>query len=303
MVIIAVLGALSIILTMVVGFAADTLFLSHYFYQVKNTEKAYYIAASATESAFRLLALRDQNYNSLQEQWAQVLPPLQLKEGKVSIIIEDEDRKININSLINEEQINIWHLEQARRLLRLIGSLPDLSNAIADWIDSDNQRTLPGGAELIDYKGDMPCKNAPLDSIGELLFIKGITKEDFSGRIIQQKALPGLKDLTTIFSDGKVNINTANSLIIQSLDERITPELAAQIIEYRSNKPFTRLEDILNVPGTNIDILYSLKQLACVKSSYFKIKTTAQVDDVICQINCVVKSDRDNLNILYWKVD
>lgn len=51
-----------------------------------------------------------------------------------------------------------------------------------------------------------------------------------------------------VTSDGKININAAESDVLTTLDG-IGPSLAERIIEYRTQTPFEVSEDIMKVPG------------------------------------------------------
>ena len=108
----------------------------------------------------------------------------------------------------------------------------DIADAIKDWIDADSDITAPGGAETSYYATLNPpyaAKNLPLDCIEELLMIKGITKELFTGT----KERPGLSQFVTIYGDGFININTAPKLVLRALSSNISSAAADSMDEYR----------------------------------------------------------------------
>jgi DNA uptake protein ComE-like DNA-binding protein len=56
---------------------------------------------------------------------------------------------------------------------------PDVADAIVDWIDPDDD-PRPNGAENSYYMGLSPpyrCKNGPLDTLEELLYVRGVTPD------------------------------------------------------------------------------------------------------------------------------
>ena len=64
-------------------------------------------------------------------------------------------------------------------LVTLPNMTEDIANAIIDWMDPDSD-ARPGGAENDYYSGLSPayrCKNGPIDSIDELLLVKGVTSD------------------------------------------------------------------------------------------------------------------------------
>jgi type II secretory pathway component PulK len=96
--------------------------------------------------------------------------------GNCQFGVIDESSKININAMMvldptGEKLYNM--------LLQLPNMTADIANSIIDWVDTD---TTPrqGGAESDYYSGLSPpynCKNGPLDSIEELLLVKGVTPQ------------------------------------------------------------------------------------------------------------------------------
>jgi general secretion pathway protein K len=150
--------------------------------------------------------------------------------------------------------------------------------AVIDWTDSDDQVTcLPfvknqnTGAESSYYGTLTPpyqCKNAPLDSIEELLSVKGVTPEVF--------AL--IRDYVTVYGNGEININCASKHIVESLSEKIDPALAQLIIDRRKIRPFVAITELRDIPGMTDSIYYAIKKAAVVGS-------TAQCYHVVSQGN------------------
>jgi DNA uptake protein ComE-like DNA-binding protein len=81
--------------------------------------------------------------------------------------VDDEGGRININTA------------SSTMLLMLPGMTPDVAAAIVDWRDQDDN-PQPYGAES-DYYGSLPspyrAKNAPFETVEELLLVKGVTPE------------------------------------------------------------------------------------------------------------------------------
>ena len=115
--------------------------------------------------------------------WAMELPELPIEHGTVKLVIRDEQAKINASILANEFGDSKYYTI-AKRLLELMGFLPDICDSIRDWVDPDSTKS-PYGAETFDYYSTLPkprsAKNRELDSIDELLMVKGITPQIFYG--------------------------------------------------------------------------------------------------------------------------
>jgi general secretion pathway protein K len=99
---------------------------------------------------------------------------------------------------------------------------PDLIDCFMDWTDPGDEHRLNGAEEgdtFYEAEGYAP-KNATLDTVDELLLIKGFTPEIvYGGPPTDPKAEPlrGIAPLLTTFGDGKVNVNTASREVLLTL--------------------------------------------------------------------------------------
>ena len=92
----------------------------------------------------------------------------------------DEAGKINVNAFMKRDP-------SGQQLLAALMKLPnmteDIAAAIVDWLDTDSE-TTPNGAEEDYYSSlELPyrCKNGPIDTIGELLLVKGVGRDILYG--------------------------------------------------------------------------------------------------------------------------
>jgi general secretion pathway protein K len=278
-IIISVLGALGIIYVMVLQLSAESIFIAQYYDRIMFRERSYYIARSALSGVNQIFALSDSSYDSFHDAWAYGLPQYFIDEEQITIsaVIEDQERFFNPNSIMRDGQTTSErHLKQFRKLLEILELNPDISNAVIDWIDTDDIRAGPMGADGLDYPPEMPAKGGKLDSLEEMRKIIGLEDEMFTGRVAMGRALPGLKDVLSVHTNGKVNVNTTRSEILLSLDDDMTPEMVDELIRRREEKPFRTMDDLLELPGMNHDLLYRIKHLADVKSENFKITITVE---------------------------
>jgi hypothetical protein len=89
--------------------------------------------------------------------------------------LEDESSRLNLNTLLLLDQQTSGAGAQA--LLMLPAMTPDVADAILDWIDPD-ETARQNGAERDVYSGQSPSyapKNGPLESVEELLLVRGVT--------------------------------------------------------------------------------------------------------------------------------
>src|SRR5205823_3928066 len=85
-----------------------------------------------------------------------------------------ENNKINLNAIM---QVDKTGQKLHDMLMTLPNMTEDIADAIVDWIDADDDPRA-NGAESDTYSGlGYRCKNGPLDSLGELLYVRGVTPD------------------------------------------------------------------------------------------------------------------------------
>ena len=88
--------------------------------------------------------------------------------------VVDEAGKINLNALL---RIDTTGQVAHDMLMKLPNMTEEIADAIIDWIDADDTARA-NGAESEYYQALIPpyrCKNGPLDSLEELLLVRGVT--------------------------------------------------------------------------------------------------------------------------------
>lgn len=240
-------------------------------------EKQYLILDSLVPKITELLKREDTSYDALSDLWAKPYT-FETPLGSVSITIVDEDRYLNPNYITKYKGLS----EVFEKLITYLEVDRELLDRILIWTGQEE------GSLNTDY---LP-KGKPLDSTYEIeLFWE--KKEDLYGAEDRE----GLFEFLTVFSKGKVNINTAPLLVLYSLDRDIDMELAKRIADYRKEKPFKQLKDLLMVEGMTLDILYRIQNFANVKSSVFRIEMSMESQGVKTFLTVVY--DRDGNKILF----
>jgi len=273
-----------------------------------------YIAKSGFNGAEAILIEDDNNVDSLTEDWANAdlisaMSEALFSRGSFILFIEDESGKLPINKLVEGTDYNNAIKELMLRFLESDEfnldeqQVRDIVDAIKDWIDADDEPT-GFGAENSYYKGldtPYPCKNGPLDSIDELLKIKGITRDLFYG----SEKTPGLRHYVTIHSEGKININTARPMILRALADGITAEMAADMDEFRRNESNDLSDTSWYKDVTGMDAVTIDRNLITVQSDVFTIISTGQAGSMKKRITGVIKRSITNrtATVLSCKVD
>lgn len=166
----------------------------------------------------------------------------------------DEGGKININAFIQFDSSG-QRLYDALIQLPTLKDRTDLVDAIVDWVDADDN-TRPSGAEAAEYSdlGYRP-KNGPLNSLDELLLVKGMTVTLLYGNDRNRNGLPddgaegapvdrGLSEYLTVWGrelntnslgEPRVYVNGSEDLqlLYEDLILAVGQEMADYIMAYR----------------------------------------------------------------------
>ena len=154
-----------------------------------------------------------------------------LGAGQFSYCITDEEARLNLNTSPPD---------RVGRLLEALGLEKQdrdvIVDSLLDWKDP-NEEHRANGAESEDtyLKRPVPyrSKNANLDSLAELIQIKGITPKLLEG----EDGRPGLAALTTVKGAGQVNINTVGKEVARALGLSVAE--FTEIEQFRRVAPYT----------------------------------------------------------------
>ena len=234
-------------------------------------------------------------------------------DGHFAVTVTDESGRLNLNALVDKNgQINRRRIDQLLRLIDLLNRRKDAARigygvvaAIIDWIDPDDDVTVLSfvdsggrGAESEYYQGLTPpyrCRNAPMDTIEELQWVKGVTPEAFAA----------LRNLLTTTGSGRININAAPPLVIESLSEHMDATLVRMIVQRRQVKPFQTVAELRDVPGMTDNIFLALKEAVEVKprNAHYRVTSRGRVEDRTCEIEALVQRNTEagNVDILLYR--
>jgi general secretion pathway protein K len=236
--------------------------------------------------------LTGQSFDSLTDLWALPITNYAIGDGLLTAQIVDEQGKLNLNDLAAKDPKKV---QRVKRLFELLQINPNLVDAIVDWVDQDEEPE-PAGAESPYYQTLRPsyrAANTSLQTLLELRLIKGMTPE-----IIEK-----LSKLVTVYpleGQGKVNMNTADSLVIQALDQRITRGIATEIVMAR---PFKKDIQELDRVSSFADIGMSIRGEYDIRSDLFSAHMTIKVNEVTRIATAVLRRDQRGISsVLYYRV-
>ncbi|MFW1909164.1 type II secretion system minor pseudopilin GspK [Acinetobacter ursingii] len=243
-------------------------------YLIRQDQSLLY--AKSAEAFFSELLVQDAQDSAqvdhLGETWAKPMPTFPVEDGYISGELQDESGKFNLNNLVKadgtpDENVQKWF----EKLLVRVGLPAELSQAVIDWQDPDDQPTGAMGAESSYYQGLQPpylAPNTQFHSIEELKRVRGFEGKNFD--LIK----PYISALPTTQST-KININTAPALVLASIDEKldqhaIDDQLKAKFAKmeyFNSVNDLWSLDAFKNIDPDNKQRVMSLLD---VKSNYFQ---------------------------------
>ena len=152
----------------------------------------------------------------------------------------DESSKINLNTLLysdalatNPDVVAINPILAAGNardiLLNLPGMTEEIADSILDWIDPDDEER-EFGTESSFYASEDPayeCKNGPLDSLDELLLVRGVTPTLLFGLDVNRNGLLDDEELATAeasSTDSELLFGWSNYLTIFSKESNLNSE-------------------------------------------------------------------------------
>lgn len=240
-------------------------------------------------------------------------------EGELKLTIVPEPSLINVNELKTpqdwESVFDLGGIPEDR--------WPELFDAFMDWIDADDV-PRPNGAESDDYylKLDKPyrAKNGPLDTVDELLLVKGFTNLFLYGGVLeptdsrgetneQAETISGIADLLTVYGGKQVNINAAALRVLMALSLDLDKEMAQEIILEREGDPefpdedtsYKNADDFFNRFSDFPDLRNRLKDRITTQSQILRITSIGQVGDVRWTVSCIAERAKGGFRILRWQ--
>ena len=274
------------------------------------SEQAILLSLSAESWAKSVLVEdgRQNNTDSMEDLWAQVIPVLPVENGLMTGCIVDMHSRFNLNNLriLNEQSFLAVEEDQPGSplfvYLRLLEGLeldpfPERAAVIVDWIDLNSELVIPSSAEDSEYSLEEPARlaaNTPLTSVSELASVSGYSLADVATLDDFVTALP----VTTA-----INVNTAEPLALMALSPLIDESVVAGLIELR---PFTDVETFYAGIEEQLVVeqLEEIRrqipaQLISVQSEYFELRAQISLaGEEIALVSLLQRSGRGGIKTL-----
>ncbi|HQT96289.1 MAG TPA: type II secretion system protein GspK [Thermodesulfobacteriota bacterium] len=214
-------------------------------------------------------------------------------DASYEVRVESESGKVDVN-LVGEEVL----LEMLKK-----GGLPEeaaegLRDAILDWRDEDDV-PRPRGAERAEYEGRIEPivpRNGKIRGIGELIYVKGVTKEFHEAFLSRVFTAHG--------NSAQVNFLRAPGIVLRSLPG-VSAEAADRIVAGRTEEPPISAADLAEMVGEGLLTAQGLALISGgASSSVYTITATGRAGgDVTRIVRCLVEvsgSGEKGVKMLGW---
>jgi len=281
--------------------------------------RAYYMAAGGVNAAVagiidrqrqggaQAAAPGEQTAQTEEEGWSADGRPRDLRfdGGVVTVRVFDEAGKLDVNKATRDDLVRLFVA------LGVKGAERDMViDSILDWRDENNFHRLNGAED--DYYEQLPepygAKDAPLATIDELLWIKGVSPEMFygdapegGGKEGEDEIALGLAGALTVYTGSlRVNVNTAPVGVLMSLPG-VDREAAETIVRTREVFPLQDFSTLASItrglnPGVSNYVTFA-------SPGIYTIEATAHLDSspMAHTLRAVVMATKDSMKVLYWK--
>jgi len=273
--------------------------------------KADHLALAGVELAKAMLAFEEENpeediiYEDPYLNEAAKIPdgvPVRFTEefgdGTITLRIDYEKGRQNIHKMTAEEWKELFDQAGVPNV-----DWDSLLGCLTDWEDPGDEHQL-NGAEKSDWfyreKGYEP-KNAPVDTVDELLLIKGWEKEYLYGTGTNENVetpISGIAGQLTTWGDGKINPNSASREVLNSLN--ISDGVVDAILEARLGPDGEEGTEDDGIVQEDFDALGLSSDVFTLKPEYVTITSEGSVGGLVSTISSIFKLGETEPSPLFW---
>ena len=280
-----------------------------------------------------MIAMFQEGFDINKVMGADILSQLKLFDGTFAIEVTDESQKVNINychtGLCTETLLMLESLfscpAEKEFLERKKVDPTEMAHKIKDWIDANSKPEPKSGINdeddpYVDRDPKMKAKNAPMDSLDELLLVDG-WDQDLHAVFAPYLTIYPYQPVGKSQTFAKINVNTASRALLGCL----FPESKGECTEKSTLALKLRNEDKTNLGGAK-SLKETLRDTLCYaadekgaddkstwfseQSSVFRVRSEGSVGDQTKVLEVVVerlmpdpkKEQNNSYQILYWKM-
>ena len=243
------------------------------------------------------------------------------KFGPSNITMGDSTAKLDIQPEASRKNVNRLDDCGWEDLLDRAGvpeeDRPELIDCFMDFTDENDEHRLNGAEEDDAYykeQGYKP-KNAPLDTVDELLLIKGFTPAIvYGGPPPDPKSEPlkGIINYLTTYGDGKININSASRDVLMQISippncELLDEWVVDDILKYRlgddglpdtKDDGFDSVQDAISKTGMNPAFA---EKFSVSDRQFVRVTSIGENHGVESGVWAVFEVGENKVTPIYWR--
>lgn len=242
----------------------------------------------------------------------------QLGRGSFTVTGAPESGRENINYLAQNAKTDDEVRGQLTEMLDQ-SDVPEeiqdeLIDCLIDWVDGPEGTMLLGAESDDSFYEDAgyECKNAPLDSVQELVLIKGWTPSIVFGGPYEKDdeiQLQGIAHKLTVWGGGLVNINSADADVLLDLPalykdevDRLLEERARRREEKADQRGFESADEVCSFLGLSGPECEALKKrITTTDRQYVRVESIGQVEDLRSGVWAVFRADEKDCVPVFWR--
>jgi general secretion pathway protein K len=246
----------------------------------------------------------------LGDEWALLnTTAIAVEDGQMVVQAIDESGKFNLNNLLIGKMVDkpgtgtatstpqkiesVWY-RYFTRLLSNLGLEEELADAVIDWVDANDVRTDPDGAEDDLYRSGEPpylAANQPFFSVAELVKVEGFDQEKLAILWPNITALP-VDPKKANYT--KINLNTAPAAVLASLDENgVDDFMVGVFLASRKERRFDQTSSVYSTLSLSLD-QGEFNEISSVGSNYFSAHSCARFGRVDIAMQSLLYRDAKN---------
>ncbi len=214
--------------------------------------------------------------------------------GRYRALITDEAGKLNLNTASTDELKALFlqfGVTNAEPLARLVD-------------ETRRQKPFVAVREILSVRG-MPAAavlGEDVNDNGRLDAAENDGNDNWPDDNGDGKLDKGIKDCLTVFTDGKVNINTASPEVLLSLPG-MNADILRDMTAMREVDPLTSLDEIKDLPSVDAAAFARIAPWAAVRTQWYRIRVAARTEEAGRWAAVLAVADRSGKEMIvrYWR--
>ena len=224
------------------------------------------------------------------EVWAQGLPVYPVDGGQLSVSIEDLSGRFNLNSVVQNGELDAAAFARLQRLLGLLRLDPQLSWQLVAWLSPSLAPEAIRLSSERDYQRRQPAyrpARRALQDVSELRLLAGVDDAVYQRLLPHVSALPATAAL---------NLNTADPLLLASLADGLGIADGQRLAAARGGIGFASVDALLAQPLLQRRLV--ARSGLAVRSNWFLVSTEVVIGERRLRLLSTLHRDAGSVQVV-----